>query len=270
MPWPILAHQAPVLPLKWWRPAAFNGTALVIGSIAPDFEYLTVEVPTDSAFPHSLAGQFLFCLPVTMAIVVLIGWLHLGNVISARMGGRFTWLADAATDVMAKGGWWKAVGSALIGSCSHVAFDHVTHAWIPLMLPAVRYRVGSLVFGATAISQLAASGEGALLSLLFLSRLARRSARVPVPRKPGGTIIVAFAAIGVGVGIVHSLPLIRSPDAYFDAGAFYVWGAVGFEVACGLALGVLLAAVLLVARDLLKPNGAAPRPSTTPESVVGK
>lgn len=40
MPGTLLSHQAIVLPLKLRWPARFSGLALVIGSMAPDFEFI--------------------------------------------------------------------------------------------------------------------------------------------------------------------------------------------------------------------------------------
>jgi len=41
MPFTFLSHQAPVLPLKIAAPRWFDGTALVLGSMAPDLFFVT-------------------------------------------------------------------------------------------------------------------------------------------------------------------------------------------------------------------------------------
>ena len=77
MPFTFLAHQAPVLPLKLRWPRAFAGTALVLGSIAPDCEYfLRGQVLT--TFSHKLWSQPLFCLPLTLLLVFLVRRLIIG------------------------------------------------------------------------------------------------------------------------------------------------------------------------------------------------
>jgi hypothetical protein len=251
LPLPILAHQAPVLPLKLWRPAAWNGTALVIGSIAPDLEYvlLTGDVRANRGFAHGVVGQLVFCLPVTLALVLLIGRFGLGEVLVARMGARFAWLAGAATDVRQAGGLRRACVSALVGSFSHVALDKLTHRVLPRWLPVHRAHLGRLSFTTPTIVQLVVSCGCVLVALWLLVRIAR----LPVPpapaARPGRALIAALALVGSAVALFHARPVIRNPDAYFDAGPLYVWGHIAFVAVCGAGTGALLAGTLLAAWD---------------------
>jgi hypothetical protein len=50
------AHPAIILPL-YKKPHLFSMTALIIGSMVPDFEYF-LKVAVKSALNHSLAGIF--------------------------------------------------------------------------------------------------------------------------------------------------------------------------------------------------------------------
>ena len=61
-----LAHPAAVLPLR--RILVFS--ALVVGSMAPDFHYFLGLRPHDH-FSHSIRGAFIFCLPVGLAVLWL-------------------------------------------------------------------------------------------------------------------------------------------------------------------------------------------------------
>ncbi len=251
MPLPLLAHQAPVLPLKLLRPSAWNGTALVIGSIAPDVEYvlLTGDLRAGRGFAHSILGQLVFCLPVTLAIVLLIGRLRLGEVLVARVGARFAWLVGAATDIRQAGGLRRACASALVGSFSHVLLDKVTHRWLPHWLPIHRAHVAHLGLTAPTIVQLVVSGGGAVVALWLLFRIARLPA-LPMPASRRGlTLIALLAAIGGMLALRHARPVIRNPDAYFDAGPLYVWGYIAFVAVCGAGFGVLLAGAVLAAWD---------------------
>ena len=143
MPLPLLAHQAPVLPLKLWRPTAFNGTALVVGSVAPDFEYFLDRGGRAASFGHIATAQLLFCLPVTLFVVLLVGHLGLGEVVAARFA-RLRWLSGAATDVKSAGGLLRAAASALTGSFSHLLLDAVTHDVIPKWFTPRTVHVGGL------------------------------------------------------------------------------------------------------------------------------
>ena len=65
------AHTAIVLPLINGR--KFSATALIVGSIAPDFEYF-FKMSADSEHSHTLPGLLYFNLPV---VVVLSFAFHL-------------------------------------------------------------------------------------------------------------------------------------------------------------------------------------------------
>ena len=70
MPIPLLSHQAPLLPLKMAWPRYFDGTALVVGSMAPDL--------ADSFGPwlafqgHEPLAQLWWSLPVTLIVATII------------------------------------------------------------------------------------------------------------------------------------------------------------------------------------------------------
>lgn len=248
VPLPLLAHQAPILPLKLWRPAAFNGTALVVGSIAPDLEYLVNRGPWAAGFGHTLASQFLFCLPVTMLVVLLVGHLHLGEVVAARFP-RLRWLGDAATDVTKDGGLFRASSSALCGSFSHLALDALTHELLPRWLPVHVFHVGHLKAATSTVVQLVVSGLGVLLTLWVLRRMSMQNTTEAPARRPGAAWLVLGAVLGMALGLQRAMPAIRHPDWYFDAGRLYVWGHTAFFVACGLVAGVLVGAVPLALWD---------------------
>src|SRR5690349_25113242 len=71
MPLTFLSHQAVVLPLKIAAPRAVSGTALVLGSMAPDVEYFLRGYPT-ATVSHTWLGQLTFCLPVTLLLFWIV------------------------------------------------------------------------------------------------------------------------------------------------------------------------------------------------------
>lgn len=247
VPFPLLAHQAPVLPLKARWPRAFNATALVVGSIAPDLENFSSGVAR-SGFGHTLRGQITFCLPVTLGVVLLVGHLRLGETLAARFGKCLTWLADAATDVTRPGGLRRAVVSALFGSFSHLALDALTHE-APTRVSHATYHVAHLMFSLHAVAQLVASVIGALVSLWILRRMYLQNTREPPPHRPGAIVVVAAALAGGAFGLHRARPAIGHPDWYFEAGRVYVWGYTLFLVVAAASAGILLAAVALALFD---------------------
>ncbi len=66
----LCAHPAAAAPLRRY---GLSLSALIIGSITPDFLYF-FRVSTNAQFGHSFAGVFIFCLP---AGLLALGLFHL-------------------------------------------------------------------------------------------------------------------------------------------------------------------------------------------------
>ena len=253
MPLPLLAHQAPVLPLKLWWPAAFNGTALVIGSIAPDLEYIVDNGTHAAGFGHTFGAQLYVWLPLTVLVVLLVGYLRLGEVVATRLT-RLRWLTEAATDVTKQGGLRRACVSALCGSFSHLGLDALTHTVVPSWLPLRVFHFGPISAGTPTLVQLIASTAGVLVSLWVLRQMSLQNARIAPVRRSGAWVLVLFATAGMALALRQALPAIRHPGWYFDAGKLYVWGHTAFFIACGLVGGVIVGAVPLALRDRRTPS----------------
>ncbi len=242
MPFTFLAHQAAVLPLKWSRPRWFSGTALVIGSMAPDFEYF-LRGEAWSSLGHTLAGQLVFCLPLTLACVWLVhhviarplaerlpdlGLLHLRDYAAletARLDASF---------------WARAALSAVLGSLSHVAWDGFTHGdgWAVLRIPALAEDVGGVPLYKLLQQGSTLVGTALTLGLLALIGRSREHDAPRLPRASASgllTLVVVFAALGVFVAVLeqHDAGTTR-----LAVGAF-LRGTLGGFV--GLALGCLAA-----------------------------
>ncbi|HTE33755.1 MAG TPA: DUF4184 family protein [Chryseolinea sp.] len=121
------AHIAIVIPLLRLR--YVSATALVIGSMAPDFEYF-FKMSVNSRHSHAVAGLFYFDLPVTF----LLGWLFhavvkknlLANmpiIIQQKLQGVL--LADWKPMLWNRGFIYAC--SALLGAASHIFWDGFTH-----------------------------------------------------------------------------------------------------------------------------------------------
>lgn len=131
MPLTFLSHQAVVLPLKIAAPRWTSGTALVLGSMAPDVEYFVRTYPSGTV-SHTWPGQVTFCLPVTIALYWIVT-----RVVAAPLAAH---LPDAGAlrlteyarleDQPASPPHWLIVGlSSLVGSASHVVLDRLSGGW---------------------------------------------------------------------------------------------------------------------------------------------
>ena len=64
------SHPAIVLPLKFLPKRWFSLTALVIGSLTPDFEYF-IRMKVQSDFSHTFLGIFWFYLPLGILLAFI-------------------------------------------------------------------------------------------------------------------------------------------------------------------------------------------------------
>jgi hypothetical protein len=178
VPLTFLSHQAAVLPLKLAAPRRFSGTALALGSIAPDVPKFVLG-PGRDAFPHSVLGQFVWCLPFTITMFVLVR-----HVLAGPLGrflpdlGRFH-LGDYAALEAAPNDpvrWPVVVVSALVGSFSHIGWDLLTHqpGWPPLSVTVAGRTVAGMDLMQYASSAVGMLGTVAVLYHIGRSRLLLR------------------------------------------------------------------------------------------------
>ena len=123
MPFTFFAHQAFVVPLKLARPRAFDGTALCIGSMAPDLAYAFVGTPLQFN-SHTWQAQLLWTVPISLAITRLIRDSiadPVGAHLPAPLGPEVRALSLSRHSLR------TSVLSALVGGLSHVFVDGFTH-----------------------------------------------------------------------------------------------------------------------------------------------
>jgi hypothetical protein len=179
VPFTFLAHQAPVLPLKLWRPRWFSGAGLALGSMAPDFEKF-IRGDVDSRFAHTLLGQVVYCLPVSLLVYLLLTRVVAAPLVRFAPDLGVLRLRDYARRLAAprRERWATFAASTLVGSFTHVLWDGVTHgdprvvAIAPFLANRVVVVAGAEVNSAS-LHQLAASVGGAAVTLALMARLGR-------------------------------------------------------------------------------------------------
>ncbi len=115
-------------------------SALVVGSVAPDFRYF-LDLGPFGHFSHSIKGAFLFCLPVSLAVLWIFQSVMKLPLISLAPERHQERLA-----IMAPFRWRPAgrfiliVCSVLLGTFSHIAWDAFTHdrGFVVRNLPKLR------------------------------------------------------------------------------------------------------------------------------------
>lgn len=121
------AHAAAAIPFQRTR---LITSALVIGCFSPDFEYFLRLGPKGDDFGHTLAGLFVFDLPLailtlwlfhTYATEPIVAWLPAG--IRRRLPS-----STALLSMRSVRGISLVLLSILVGEATHILWDSFTHA----------------------------------------------------------------------------------------------------------------------------------------------
>ncbi|HEY9008767.1 MAG TPA: DUF4184 family protein, partial [Ohtaekwangia sp.] len=122
------AHTAIVLPFL--RTRKLSATALVVGSIAPDFEYF-FKLSVESDHSHTLWGLLYFDLPVVFFLSLSFHLLVKQNLIynlPVYLQQRFQDTLNFDLVAYLRSNYILFILSALLGSASHIFWDSFTHA----------------------------------------------------------------------------------------------------------------------------------------------
>jgi membrane-bound metal-dependent hydrolase YbcI (DUF457 family) len=135
-----LSHTAAALPFRRTRLAV---SAVVIGSMAPDFEYFLRLTPQDR-FGHSLPGLFVFTLPMALAAL----WLFHRSAKFAVVrllptGVQQRIVCDTEFPFGPPRRFALLVLSVLAGAVTHIVWDWFTHreSWLVAHWPLLRRTV---------------------------------------------------------------------------------------------------------------------------------
>lgn len=123
------SHPAIILPLRYLPKSWFSLTALIIGSLTPDFEYfLRMKVKSD--YSHTLSGVLWFDLPLSLILTFVFHNLtrnplfqNLPTVVKKRV----LIFTDFDWNTYFKRNWTIVIISLLIGILSHILWDAFTH-----------------------------------------------------------------------------------------------------------------------------------------------
>jgi hypothetical protein len=211
------SHPAAVLPFVRRLPAS----ALVFGSMAPDFPYY-VPLPVSGPTTHSWLG--VVTVDVVLAAAAWAVWRFLvGPAVLALVPAlrrRLPRLPDEGPPVL-------VAVAFVVGNATHVAWDSFTHGdmWGPEHLPALRATYGPVPGYAWA--QYASSLVGGAVLLWWCWRWWRRQpvTAVPPPLHPWSvpaawTAVVVATLAGTAWGFLGGAPLhVRVFEAATDGGA---------------------------------------------------
>ena len=232
-----------VLPaVSWSRALRLDPTCLVIGSMAPDFEYFARGELAGSGFSHTFAAIALWGVPVTLLVATLFHRVVLWPAL----------LAAPATLRVAPRGWpgplsiatlGSLIVSAALGDLTHVLWDGVTHAEgvVTRNAAALQTMFALPVVGDMALYRILQHTSTAIgvcaVAWYAVGRL-RAAARLASP----GTVAVARArwAFAIGVAIAAALAVIRLHIKHVHDPGSLIAGSIS-----GLLAGSLIASLIL-------------------------
>jgi hypothetical protein len=234
------AHVMAVVPaLRWHRGLHLDPTCLVIGSMAPDFEYFA-RGELAGQFGHTFVGILAWGVPVTLVLAALyhtvVKWpalLAAPTRMTALLGGSGPAVSAPAVASMAV--------SAALGDLTHILWDGVTHATgvFVTRIPALTVPYELPVLGQMPLHRIVQHAS-TVLGLVGLTWVISRALHRAGPAREIAiartrTRIVFTACISTGV----ALTLYRSHRMHIaDPGSLIV------AVISGLLAGTIVASVL--------------------------
>lgn len=241
------AHPLAVLPLVRWRRLRLDATCLVLGSMAPDFEYF-VRAQQVSTISHTFRGLWLWDLPATLILGVLVHAVVKWPMLLVAPAA-VTQRVIPAIGVPWRTHWGPAtitscVVSAVLGSATHVAWDSLTHAsgWGPRHVHALTAPVALPVLGPMVLHRVLQHGStilGLAVLAVVVVRGLRRSTPVVLPKLPR-TAARACVALCVIAGVALTTGRLVRMHAT-DIGDLIV------GVIAGVLAGTVVASAILVA-----------------------
>lgn len=121
------AHPVIALPFKGKRHLDF--LALILGTMAPDFEYF-IHFKPYQVYGHTFLGMFFYNLPLTLLLLVLIRYILAASLLSHlpfKMDRLYSYLVRTSRYKKV----WVSLGisaySAVLGMITHILWDGFTH-----------------------------------------------------------------------------------------------------------------------------------------------
>jgi hypothetical protein len=166
------AHPSVVLPIKKKWNRYFNLTALVLGSMSPDFEYF-MKLKIENKIGHSLLGFVTFNLPFVIVLAFIFHYVIKNTLILHLPIKAAEFIKhEVIQNPSHKGGnvLWVIIFiySAILGMFSHTLWDSFTHenGYFVSMIPALHTKI--LIFPIYKLLQHGSTIVGLSIILIFL------------------------------------------------------------------------------------------------------
>ena len=236
------AHPAAVIPL---RRCGLPLSALIIGSIAPDLEYL-IRLTPRSEISHTVHGLFLFCIPMGLLTLWILHRVWKQPVLALLAGGHensqtcqpepFPFLPFSRLVILGT--------TVLIGAFTHLWWDSFTHqdGWWVQQAAVLSAPILDTRWGTVPLYKLLQHGSTALgltvIAIMAIRHKQWMSYISPAGWRRLGLICFASVAVGLGIAILRTGPITD-----FRAFQRFVGIAV---IASSLAVMAILTVVSLI------------------------
>ena len=236
------SHPAVVLPLGLLPKRWISLSALVAGSVAPDFEYF-LRLSAVTRYSHTWKGIFWFDLPLSL-VLLFVFHLIIRNVLidslPAFLSKRLAVFKDFDWTIYFPKNLLVIIICILIGAASHILWDGFTHEKGMFLskfdMLTHEYAIAGSSMKMYSILQYASSLAGALFILAVIMRLPADDDYEPSP-----SIIRFWFAVGVvttviiivrlfaGLGSKPAANFIAAAVAGVCAGIFFISLVRGIE-----------------------------------------
>ncbi len=208
--------------------------ALVIGTMAPDFEYI-LRLRVYGRFGHTPLGLLLFCLPVGLAACLVFRAVVRPALVRHLPAG----MRPAAP----RSGWLAVAVAVLVGAVTHVAWDSFTHGSADLMVdsPLLRHTIAGRVPVYTVLQHLSTL-FGAVVLALWVRAWVRRhppEARRYPPGARAAAVRVAAAILAFGAVAAALNGARRAGQGVAPALGYAAVGGMAGLAAAAVAYGLL-------------------------------
>lgn len=222
-----IAHPVVVLPL---RRSGLPLSALIVGSIAPDLEYL-LHLSPKRTISHTFLGLFVFCIPAG-----LIALLLLHKVWKAPAYALFYNSPKSENTDQTSFTFWPAKRFAmvclaiLVGATTHLAWDSFTHSngWMVQRFPILSIPIIETHWGALRLFKLLQHGSTVLgLTILTALALYWRSSFWPSSIRAWGALL-GIGCISTTGSLIIGFQEVGCPTNFQMACVFIGLCVVGF------------------------------------------
>jgi len=195
------SHPAIILPAKYLPEKWVSMTALIVGSVTPDFEYF-IRLREESFYTHTLAGIFCLDLPAALLLTFIYHYL-VRDLFISNIPGFFRKRFSPYMHFK----WWQyfkqhflvVIICLLVGIASHLFWDSFTHldGYFVRIIPVLKQ--STHIFGSriqyARLLQTISTIVGAAVILFAIMRMPAAD-KYATPNMP-----VDYWLIIVGVGI---------------------------------------------------------------------